>query len=88
MNFSMNETKIKQLCGITAYKKGKTYYQAGKVNLDSFQEDNPEIKASVKAGDDFNFSDPVLETFTLIQTIVNVYTFMFVSGTGTRLSNR
>ncbi|TQR18651.1 DEAD/DEAH box helicase [Psychrobacillus vulpis] len=54
MNFSMSETKIKKLCGVTASNKGKTYYQTGKVNLHSYQQDSLEIEASVKAGDDFD----------------------------------
>ncbi|KQL37367.1 DEAD/DEAH box helicase [Psychrobacillus sp. FJAT-21963] len=51
MNFSMNEKKIKRLCGETAFKKGKAYFQAGKVTLHSFEQ--IEIKASVKAGENF-----------------------------------
>lgn len=54
MNFSVNEKKIKQLCGITAFKKGKAYYQAEKVNLPSFQVDNSVIQASVEVGDNFD----------------------------------
>lgn len=54
MNFSMNEKKIKRLCGETAYKKGKAYFHAGKVKLQPFQADSSEIKATVKAGEDFN----------------------------------
>ncbi|WP_391206593.1 SNF2 helicase associated domain-containing protein [Psychrobacillus sp. L4] len=54
MNFSMSETKIKQLCGVTAFKKGKAYYQAEKVNLHSYQASSAVIEASVKAGDDFD----------------------------------
>ena len=54
MNFSMNETKIKKLCGVTAFKKGKAYFQADKVNLHSFQKGSSVIEASVKAGDDFD----------------------------------
>ena len=50
----MNETKIKKLCGVTAFKKGKAYFQADKVILHSFQQDSTVIKASVKAGDDFD----------------------------------
>jgi hypothetical protein len=35
----MNEAKIKKLCGVTAFKKGKTYFQGGKVqNLLSSRE--------------------------------------------------
>ncbi|MEK3979190.1 DEAD/DEAH box helicase [Psychrobacillus sp. FSL K6-2836] len=52
MNFSMNEAKIKKLCGVTAFKKGKSYYQAGKVQVHSFQPDDSVIKATVHAGDD------------------------------------
>lgn len=52
MNFSVNEAKIKQLCGVTAFKKGKSYYQAGKVHVHSFQPDDSIIKATVHAVDD------------------------------------
>ncbi|MEK5482628.1 MULTISPECIES: DEAD/DEAH box helicase [unclassified Viridibacillus] len=54
MDFSMNEKKIKFLCGEVAFKKGKSYYQAGKVNLHTFQQDDSIIEASVKAGADFD----------------------------------
>ncbi|WP_277586426.1 DEAD/DEAH box helicase [Psychrobacillus antarcticus] len=52
MNFSMNESKMKKLCGVTAYKKGKSYYQAGKVKVNSFQPDDSVIKATVHAVED------------------------------------
>ena len=52
MNFSMNEAKIKKLCGVTAFKKGRFYYRAGKVQVHSFQPDDSVIKATVHAGDD------------------------------------
>lgn len=50
----MNETKIKKLCGVTAFKKGKAYFHTDKVNLHSFQKGSSVIEASVKAGDDFD----------------------------------
>jgi hypothetical protein len=37
MNLSMNETKIKKLCGVTSFKKAKAYSQAEKVILRSFK---------------------------------------------------
>ncbi|MFJ7825904.1 SNF2 helicase associated domain-containing protein [Psychrobacillus sp. NPDC096623] len=52
MNFLMNESKIKKLCGGTAFKKGKSYYQAGKVQVQSFQPEESLIKATVHAVDD------------------------------------
>ena len=52
MNFSMNETKIKKLCGVTAFKKGKSYYQSGKVQVHSFQPNESVIKATVHASED------------------------------------
>lgn len=52
MNFSMNEAKIKKLCGVTAFKKGKSYFQAGKVQVQSFQPNESIIKAIVHAVDD------------------------------------
>lgn len=52
MNFSMNEAKIKKLCGVTAFKKGKSYYVAGKVDLHSFQPEDSIFKATVHAVDD------------------------------------
>ncbi|MBK3493810.1 SNF2 helicase associated domain-containing protein [Viridibacillus sp. YIM B01967] len=54
MNFSVNETKVKKLCGVIAFKKGKAYYQAGKVNVQPFLQGDSIIKASVKAGADFD----------------------------------
>ena len=52
MNFLMNEAKIKKLCGGAAFKKGKSYYQAGKVRVQSFQPNDSVIRAIVHAFDD------------------------------------
>lgn len=52
MNFLMNEAKIKKLCGVAAFKKGKSYYQAGKVRVQSFQPNDSVIRATVHAVDD------------------------------------
>lgn len=76
----MNETKIKQLCGVTAFKRGKTYYLAGKVNLHSFQADDPVIKATVKAGDDFDVTVKTGQNGKIVATctcppIVFVHTY-------------
>ncbi|GGA33875.1 DEAD/DEAH box helicase [Psychrobacillus lasiicapitis] len=54
MNFSMNETKIKKLCGVTAFKKGKAYFQAEKVNLHPAKKESTVINANVKVGDGFD----------------------------------
>lgn len=56
MNFSLNEFKIKRLCGMVAYKKGKVIYQAGKIFLEPHEEDNLSIKATVKGRDMFQIS--------------------------------
>ena len=53
MNFLLSETIIKRLCGYTAFKKGKTYYRAEKVNLLNYKEDSETIEASVKGGSVF-----------------------------------
>ncbi|MGE7625413.1 SNF2 helicase associated domain-containing protein [Viridibacillus sp. NPDC096237] len=54
MDFLTNETNIKNLCGEVAFKKGKSYYQTGKVNVHSFQQGDSIIEACVKAGADFD----------------------------------
>ena len=48
MNFLVTEKKIKQLCGETAFKKGRAYYRAGKVSFEKYKEDSLIFKASVK----------------------------------------
>ncbi|MCM3359396.1 DEAD/DEAH box helicase [Psychrobacillus sp. MER TA 171] len=53
MNSTINEKKIKELCGITAFKKGKAYFLADKVHLHPSPKDEKVIKATVKAGEDF-----------------------------------
>ncbi|MFJ8065369.1 SNF2 helicase associated domain-containing protein [Psychrobacillus sp. NPDC096426] len=68
MNFSMNETKIKKLCGVTAFKKGKAYFQAEKVNLHPFQASSSVIKASVIAGDDFEVMVKVAPNGKIVAT--------------------
>ncbi len=53
MNSTINEKKIKELCGITAFKKGKAYFLADKVHLHPSPKDEKVMKATVKAGEDF-----------------------------------
>ena len=48
MNFLLNDAKIKKLCGTAAYKKGKSYFQAGKVVLHPVSQDDV-VKADVLA---------------------------------------
>ena len=53
MKSTINEKKIKELCGVTAFKKGKAYFLADKVHLHPSPKDEKVMKATVKAGDDF-----------------------------------
>ncbi|MER2260917.1 MAG: DEAD/DEAH box helicase [Psychrobacillus sp.] len=53
MNSTINEKKIKELCGITAFKKGKAYFLADKVHLHPSPKDKKVMKATVKAGENF-----------------------------------
>ncbi|WP_342568195.1 DEAD/DEAH box helicase [Psychrobacillus sp. FSL K6-4046] len=53
MNSTINEKKIKELCGITAFKKGKAYFLADKVHLHPSPKDEKVMKATVKAGENF-----------------------------------
>lgn len=45
---------IKKLCGETAFKKGKVYYQSDKVKLQNYIENSPMIEARVKGGSSFH----------------------------------
>jgi len=56
MNFSLNEFKIKRLCGMVAYKKGKVIHQAGKILLEPDSEDDLSIKATIEGRDTFQIS--------------------------------
>ena len=48
MNFLVTEKKIKQLCGETAFKKGRAYYRAGKVSFEKYNENSLIFKANVQ----------------------------------------
>ncbi|MDF2857753.1 MAG: helicase [Neobacillus sp.] len=48
MKSLVTEKKIKQLCGETAFKKGKAYYRAGKVSFEKYDEGSLIFKAVVK----------------------------------------
>ncbi|MDN7245406.1 DEAD/DEAH box helicase [Planococcus shenhongbingii] len=50
MNVVLDKTKIKKLCGDAAYKKGKSYFLSGKVELEPRQKKSPSITGTVKAG--------------------------------------
>ena len=54
MSFVLSETKIKQLCGDIAFKKGKSYHLAGKVNIQNYRENESIVEASVKGGSIFH----------------------------------
>lgn len=51
MNFSVNDKLIKKVCGDAAYKKGKAYFQAGKVEL--MPQEDELVKARVYSGEVF-----------------------------------
>ncbi len=54
MNFSLNESKIKKLCGQAAYKKGKSFFQAGKIQLSQDTHDDQLIVGSVTGRNTFH----------------------------------
>ncbi|EIM06071.1 non-specific serine/threonine protein kinase [Planococcus antarcticus DSM 14505] len=56
MIFSINETKIKKLCGQVAYKKGRAFIQAGKIQLTPDPSDDLLIKAIVTGRSEFHVS--------------------------------
>ena len=56
MNFSLNETKIKKLCGQAAYKKGRAFIQAGKIQLSPDPNDDRLIKGIVTGRNEFHVS--------------------------------
>ncbi|WP_223636135.1 DEAD/DEAH box helicase [Planococcus sp. 4-30] len=56
MNFSLNETKIKKLCGLAAYKKGRSYILGGKIRLSPDLNDDRLIKGIVTGRNEFHVS--------------------------------
>ncbi|WP_142830378.1 DEAD/DEAH box helicase [Planococcus soli] len=56
MNFSLNETKIKKLCGQAAYKKGRAFIQAGKIRLMPDANEDRLIKGIVTGRNEFHVS--------------------------------
>lgn len=56
MNFSLNETKIKKLCGQTAYRKGRSYILGGKIRLSPDLNDDRLIKGIVTGRNEFHVS--------------------------------
>lgn len=56
MNFSLNESKIKKLCGQVAFKKGRSFFQAGKIQLMPDPSDDGFIKAVVAGRNEFHVS--------------------------------
>lgn len=56
MNFSLNESQIKKLCGQVAFKKGKSFFQAGKIRLTPDSSDDRLIKGFVAGRDEFHVS--------------------------------
>lgn len=56
MNFSLNETKIKKLCGQAAYKKGRAFIQAGKIRLTPDPNEDRLIKGTVTGRNEFHVS--------------------------------
>ncbi|MDQ0429238.1 superfamily II DNA or RNA helicase [Planomicrobium stackebrandtii] len=56
MNFSLNETKIKKLCGQAAYKKGRAFIQAGKIRLMPDANEDRLIKGIITGRNEFHVS--------------------------------
>lgn len=53
MNFSLNEAKIKKLCGLAAYKKGANLNMAGKITIQKDSADDLSITAKVHGRNEF-----------------------------------
>lgn len=49
MKLAVNDFRIKKLCGMAAYRKGKAYFDAGKVELQPVSENDAVIGAEVRA---------------------------------------
>ena len=56
MNSSLNDYRIKKLCGMAAYLKGKAYFDSGKVALEPLSENVSVVKAEVRANGIFEVS--------------------------------
>src|SRR5690606_18616932 len=56
MNTLLNDYRIKKLCGLAAYRKGKAYFDAGKVALEPLSEQAAVIKAEVRSTGVFEVS--------------------------------
>ncbi|WP_372867785.1 DEAD/DEAH box helicase [Planomicrobium okeanokoites] len=56
MNSSLNDYRIKKLCGVAAYRKGKAYFDSGKVALEPLSENVSVVKAEVRANGIFEVS--------------------------------
>lgn len=56
MKTAVNDYRIKKLCGAAAYRKGKAYFDAGKVELQPVSEKDSIIKAEVRASGIFEVS--------------------------------
>ncbi|MGG3806495.1 SNF2 helicase associated domain-containing protein [Metabacillus fastidiosus] len=54
MNYFLNQRKIKQICGETAYKKGKKYFQEKRVYLKDYDPNSFIFEAAVKVDGIFN----------------------------------
>src|SRR5690606_3544154 len=56
MDFSLNETKIKKLCGQAAFKKGRAFIQAGKIQLSPDPNEDRLMKGVVSGRNEFYVS--------------------------------
>lgn len=56
MKLALNEFRIKKLCGAAAYRKGKAYFDAGKVELQPVSEKASVIRAEVRTTGMFEVS--------------------------------
>ncbi|MGG3798737.1 SNF2-related protein [Metabacillus fastidiosus] len=54
MNYFLNQRKIKQICGETAYKRGKKYFEEKRVYLKDYNPNNFIFEAVVKGDGIFN----------------------------------
>ncbi|MEX0378812.1 SNF2 helicase associated domain-containing protein [Bacillus sp. S4] len=54
MNFNINKSIIKEVCGETSYKRGEAYYKSNKVIINHYDENKEICEATVKGNEDFH----------------------------------
>lgn len=70
IEFYINKSIIKEVCGETSYKRGEAYYKSNKVIVNYYDETKEICEATVKGNEDFRVTVEKAKKVMLLRDVV------------------